>query len=215
MRAVNFGCGLSVAPDWLNYDASPTLRLQRLPLIGQVVGRLIAPRFPLLAHYGDVVRGLPLADGSADLVYCSHVLEHLALQDCRGALAEVARVLKPGAVFRGVIPALETEVRGYINDAADDACSRFMQRTYLGAAHRHRGVMGLLRGSLGNSQHLWMWDFKGLQAELRAAGFVDIRRAAYGDSRYPQFRSVEDPLRWQGALGFECIAMRYADGPCS
>lgn len=63
MRAVNFGCGLSVAPEWLNYDASPTLWLQRRPLLGPVTARFIRPRFPALARYGNVVKGLPLADG--------------------------------------------------------------------------------------------------------------------------------------------------------
>lgn len=208
MRAVNFGCGLSVAPGWLNYDASPTLWLQRLPLLGQLAGQIIEPRFPAVAQYGDVVTGLPLADGSADLVYCSHVLEHLALQDLRRALAEVARISRPWAVFRGVLPDLDVEVRDYLNDPADDACSRFMHRTFLGTAQRQRGIIGLLRGSLGNSQHLWMWDFRGLQAELQAAGFVEIRRAEYGDSRHGQFQSVEDPARWQGALGFECFSPR-------
>lgn len=141
-------------------------------------------------------------------MYCSHILEHLALQDCRRALAEVARILRPGAVFRGVLPDLETEAREYLNDAAEDACSRFMQRTYLGTAERRRGVQGLARGLLGNSQHLWMWDFKGLRAELQAAGFVDVRRATFGDSRHIEFQAVEDLERWEGALGFECRGSR-------
>jgi len=41
----------------------------------------------------DVTR-LALADGSVDLVICSHVLEHVT--DDRAALAEFARVLRPG-----------------------------------------------------------------------------------------------------------------------
>ncbi|WPL19412.1 hypothetical protein Thiowin_04533 [Thiorhodovibrio winogradskyi] len=58
MQMINFGCGLSVAPGWKNYDASPTLRLQRIPLLGRVAQSLIKPRFPTDAIYGDVVHGL-------------------------------------------------------------------------------------------------------------------------------------------------------------
>ena len=38
--------------------------------------------------------GLPLGDGTIDYVVCSHVLEHIA--DDRSAMAELARVLRPG-----------------------------------------------------------------------------------------------------------------------
>lgn len=205
MTCINFGCGLSVGSGWLNFDASPTLRLQRLPVAGLAAGAWIPPRFPREARYGDVIKGLPVADGSADLVYCSHVLEHLALADLRLALAEVARILKPGGVFRGVLPDLEVEVRSYLADTRLDACSRFMTRTSLGLAEQRRGLMVRLRAMLGNSQHLWMWDFKGLQAELHAVGFVAVRRAVYGDSQQPLFSAVEDEGRWQDALGFECL----------
>jgi hypothetical protein len=49
-----------------------------------------------------------------------------------------------------------------------------------------------------------MWDFKSIVQELAAVGFVDIRRAAFGDSRDPQFASVEAKDRWDGCLGVEC-----------
>ncbi|MDQ3980468.1 MAG: methyltransferase domain-containing protein [Actinomycetota bacterium] len=45
---------------------------------------------------GDGVR-LPLRDGSVSLVWCIHVLHHL--DDPVAALAEVARVLRPGGHF--------------------------------------------------------------------------------------------------------------------
>jgi hypothetical protein len=36
---VQYGCGFSVGKDWLNFDSSPTLRVERLPIIGPAVGR--------------------------------------------------------------------------------------------------------------------------------------------------------------------------------
>lgn len=45
---------------------------------------------------------LPFDDNSFDLIYSSHVLEHIP--DINNALAEMARVLKPGGIFFCVTP---------------------------------------------------------------------------------------------------------------
>lgn len=51
----------------------------------------------------DVER-LDLADGSFDVVICSHVLEHV---DDRRALAELVRVLRPGGILYAMTPVIE------------------------------------------------------------------------------------------------------------
>ncbi len=204
-RGINFGCGLRVADKWKNYDASPTLWLQRLPVLGIIARQLISPRFPASALYGDVVRGLPEVSETADWVYCSHVLEHMSLDDFRKSLNEVMRLLKPGGVFRGVLPDLEAEVQKYLLDSSDMACSKFMEMTGLGIKSRSRGLGGILRGFLGHRQHLWMWDYKGLREELIRVGFNQVRQAHWQDSPYPVFHALEEQRRWEGCLGFECI----------
>jgi SAM-dependent methyltransferase len=203
-RGINFGCGLSVGEGWLNYDASPTLRLQRLPFAGGLARKLVRPVGPAPAQYGDVVKGLPDQEATVDFVYCSHTLEHLALDDFRRSLKEVFRVLKPNGTFRGVLPDLQAEITRYLEDDAPTACSSFMEYTSLGQASRARGLRGMLQTVLGNSQHLWMWDYKGMERELQSAGFVDVRRASYGDSPFSEFGAVESRDRWEGCLGFEC-----------
>jgi hypothetical protein len=86
---VQFGCGWDAPTNWLNYDASPTIRVEKIPIIGKLLSSTLkknpAP-FPKNVKYGNSVRGLPLKESSCDGVYCSHVLEHLALKDCRRAL---------------------------------------------------------------------------------------------------------------------------------
>lgn len=93
---VQFGCGWSAPDGWLNFDASPTLRFERLPVVGRLYTRN-AKRFPANVIYGDIVRGLPLTENSCQGMYCSHVLEHLALGDLDRALKNVHRYLKLGA----------------------------------------------------------------------------------------------------------------------
>jgi Methyltransferase domain len=96
---LHYGCGMSTGQSWYNCDGSPTLRLQRLPLLGWLFRQLIKPRFPSDVHYGDIVSGLPLSPGSCDAVFCCHVLEHLALEDFRRALRNTHAYLKLGGGF--------------------------------------------------------------------------------------------------------------------
>lgn len=199
---VQYGCGLCAPPSWLNFDASPTLRLQRLPLIGSLFGR--NTRFPALARYGDVVRGLPIGPGSCQAIYCSHVLEHLSLADLRTALKNTLSYLKPGGVFRFVLPDLEQLAKDYLASDANQPAIWFMEAAHLGYPQRPRGFMGALREWLGNSRHLWMWDERSMAEELKLAGFADIRRAQCADSGDPRFQDVEDPDRWVKCLGMQC-----------
>ena len=190
---------------WRNFDASPTLRFERLPLIGRLYTRN-SQRFPENVEYGDIVKGLPVAEESFHGVYCSHVLEHLSLADFRTALINTWRILRPGGggVFRLVLPDLEHMVNRYIDDCSESAAHTFMTDTGLGALKRDRSLRGFVVSYMGNSKHLWMWDFKSIAAELSRAGFTGIRRAAFGDSPDAAFSEVEEKDRWENCLGVEC-----------
>jgi predicted SAM-dependent methyltransferase len=202
---VQYGCGMSAPNGWRNFDASPTLRFERLPILGRMYTKN-ATRFPAGVEYGDIVKGLPIPQRSCTGVYCSHVLEHLSLADCRTALRNTLNILKPGKVFRLALPDLAYSVARYLKDPSDEASILFMQETALGSERRSKGLAGVIATSLGNSQHLWMWDYKALQRELSLAGFVGIRRAQFGDSIDPKFSAVEDRIRWDNCLGIECCA---------
>lgn len=99
----NIGCGSRYHADWHNFDVHGN-------------GRDV--------HRADILRGLPLADDSMDVVYHSHLLEHLPPQAATPFLAECRRVLRPGGIVRVVVPDLEAMVRAYLEtldrvDASD------------------------------------------------------------------------------------------------
>jgi predicted SAM-dependent methyltransferase len=199
---VQYGCGLFAPRGWINFDASPTLRLQKIPILGRLITRKHVV-FPANVKYGDIVAGLPVHDDTCDAVYCSHVLEHLALQEVECALRNTFRILKPGGIFRLVLPDFEFAVKQYLNDDSPSAVFAFLKYTGLGRVKRSRGVRAVIENSLGNASHLWMWDYKGLADQLKQVGFSDIRRATYKDSKFPQFCEVEQKGRWNSALGIE------------
>ena len=128
---VQYGCGLTAPPSWTNFDASPTLRLQKLPVLGAVLTRG-GPRFPKHVLYGDIVRGLPIEPASCVAVYCSHVLEHLPREDLRAAVRNTLGHLRPGGVFRCVVPDLEHMAREYLASPAEQPAVQFMEGSFLG-----------------------------------------------------------------------------------
>lgn len=93
-KYLNLGCGSRYHPDWINID--------------------IAPQGPEVIQ-NDLSRGIPLADGSCDVVYHAAVLEHLRCSDAATFLAECYRVLKPGGIVRVGVPNLEKICQLYLS----------------------------------------------------------------------------------------------------
>ncbi|MFN8207197.1 MAG: methyltransferase domain-containing protein [Bacteroidales bacterium] len=204
---VHYGCGLSAPDKWLNFDASPSLRIQKLPLIGKVAKRKMKVIFPENVLYGDIVKGLPVEDNSCIGIYCSHILEHLSLEDFRIALKNTYRILKPDGIFRCLVPDLEVYARKYIQNTAQGnklASIDFIQETLLGLERRPRGIKNFFISFFGNAHHLWMWDSNSLTEELKSAGFKNIRLCQFNDCSDSMFREVEDPGRFIHSVAVEC-----------
>ena len=139
---VQYGCGFSAADGWKNFDSSPTLRLERFPIVGRSLSAFFSGnsrRFPAAACYGDICKGLPVADGLVRGCYASHVLEHLSLDDLRLALTNTFRMLAPGGTFRLIVPDLHERARRYVAEAdrkSSDAAPTFLRAALLGHERR-------------------------------------------------------------------------------
>ncbi len=206
---VNFGCGIYAPPQWENYDVSPTLQIRKIPIIGKIISRLLHDiPFPEHIKVGNIVKGLPLPKSSVDVMYSSHVLEHMSYEDAKQAIANVYLHLKPGGVFRSVLPDIEVLMKEYqahklLNNP--NAANIFLQEALLGLEEKPKGLLRKFIAIFGNYHHLWMWDFESLSAELAKAGFVNIKRCTPGDSSDKMFEHIEDPTRFVKALYFEAI----------
>ena len=202
---VHYGCHFIAPKEWLNFDASPTLRFERLPIIGKLYTKNEA-RFPENVRYGDIVKGIPLPDGSCSGVYASHVLEHLSFQDFHKAISNTFRLLQSGGIFRLVVPDLEVFARSYLDGLASgcaDANCTFLRKTYLGCETRPTGILKFLSVWLGNSRHLWMWDYPSLRNALTEHGFVKIRRCKFNDCDDAHFSHVERERRLVNSVAIE------------
>jgi SAM-dependent methyltransferase len=200
---IQYGCGFCAPQQWKNFDASPSLRIQR------TLGAWASPtKFPRNVLYGNIIKGLPVPDNAAAGVYCSHTLEHLSLEDFRIALRNTYKMLKPGGIFRCIVPDLEFMLHEYHrrNKEGDpDAAMQFVGDTLMGSRSRPRGVKEFVRSYFANETHRWMWDYPSLAKALSDAGFRNIRRCAFGDSKDAMFSHVEDSSRFTNSVAVECM----------
>ena len=95
---INIGCGYHTGKCWVNYDVTPTARIQKIPFIGKFLVKK-SERFPDEVIYGDI-RKKPLSKlGEANNIYCSHTLEHMCLEDMRLALKNIFMMADEVVVF--------------------------------------------------------------------------------------------------------------------
>jgi hypothetical protein len=204
---INYGCGRSAPDDWLNFDVSLSLRLERLPVFGRFLASS-GERFPANVRYGNIVRGLPVPIGSAKCVFASHVLEHLTREDLCIALGNTFRMMSSGGIFRLIVPDLAALIATYNEHSAagrSDANDFFLRTSHLGTEARPKTVRQHVRDNLGSSRHLWMWDWPSVNERLRETGFSRIRQCSFGDCADPAFASVEIEERFLWSVAAEAI----------
>ncbi len=179
---VNVGCGRTPTKGWLNFDNSPSLRLARFPLVARLLrasGVLDEPQYAFIQFaransiaYGDAASGLPLRDESVDVLYSSHMFEHLDRTEASAFLKEARRVLRAGGILRLSVPDLRLQVGQYLESNDADA---FVAATALALprAKTFTQVLKLIFG--GNSSHRWMYDGDSLKRLLESVGFEDVQ----------------------------------------
>lgn len=107
---LHLGCGRNTLAGWLNAD----LHGWRLNTGGGRDANRAKERV-LSINVGTTP--LPLPDGSCELVYTSHMLEHLIHPaQTRLVMEEVHRVLAPGGTVRIVVPDAAVWLKGYVQE---------------------------------------------------------------------------------------------------
>lgn len=183
-KAINLGCGLSIAPGWINIDNSPNARLSKYPRLKWALwklGVLSRPHYDVAwsrsIQIHDLRKRLPYPDSSIDYVYTSHFLEHLSRHDAQKLIVEAFRVMKPGGLLRVVVPDLAIGVRQYlaamqVNPHDAKAAPEFLNWLQLSRPG-------------ARDPHLWMYDAPSLAAMLNDCGFINAVVCEYQKGRAP------------------------------
>ena len=206
---VQYGCGKCAPVNWVNFDVSPNLRLEKLPIIGSLFERKEWGAYPKNVKYGDIIKSLPgIKDESCEAIYCSHVLEHLTYFDMQIALKNTYKMMKKGGVFRLVVPDMEVYVNAYLEDKRNGdktGCHRLMSNTLMSSEKSPKTIKDKIITLFGNSKHQWNYDYESMYLEVEKVGFKNIRRAVLNDSKNQSFKDVEDKGRFDYSLAIECI----------
>jgi SAM-dependent methyltransferase len=158
LRRLNWGCGASGEPGWINSDIKEG---------------------PGIDIPCDIRDGLPLETDSIEYAVSIHALPELTYPDLVPALTELRRVLKPGGVLRLCLPDLLRGVEAY---------ERGDRSYFLVPDEVARTIGGKLAVQLtwyGYSRSLFTPDFA--EELLLKAGFSSVEHVSYGEtsSRYP------------------------------
>ncbi len=186
----NLGCGLAVAPEWNNVDASLNALFggspsELLNILYRISG---ASRYYKKEEYcrllrennfvfHDLSRSLPFQHSSVDYFYSSHFFEHLFPSDAARLLREMYAALKVGGVIRIAVPDLAYAIRLY-----DLGGKKRMLDDYF--------FVNDLSSYL--ARHKYMYDFELLRTVLAEAGYKDIQRCTFGEGSVPDLKRLDN-----------------------
>lgn len=142
----------------------------------------------------NVNRPLPFADGSARLIFASHILEHLYYPgEALRFLRECRRLLAAGGRLRLIVPDIEKYIRAYAD--GDDRFFAERRKTWR-RLPEGRTLLEEFLAYAGTGPdpaafletHKYGYDFDTLAKTLRSAGFSRIERSTYDGSAIPDLR---------------------------
>ncbi len=200
---INVGCGQNPTKGWRNFDNSLSLRLAKIPFLPELLNKariLEASQYQFIhfarsndIEHGDVTKGLPLADGSVDVLYSSHMLEHLDREEASLFLREARRVLGSGGIIRLAVPDIHKYVQQYIESEDADA---FIAGTLLCQPRPKTIIQRLSVLFVGTRHHQWMYDGVSLCRLLLEHGFVkaEVMQAGQTKTQAPEPLDLHERL---------------------
>ena len=188
---LHLGAGDDMRPGWVNID----LALRFPPNVN-------ATQFPgtvFINH--DLRRGLPLADGSCDVIYSSHFFEHLSFADGLALMKEAHRVLGPGGVFRFALPELPRMFDAYLKGDAEFLGAVPLEELFPNAPSGTLTLVDFVNyGVYQYGEHVAVYDEGKAVAMMTAAGFRSARRTDYREDLDPS-----SDLRRRYSFYFEAL----------
>lgn len=149
---LHLGCGKRFIPGFIHIDAVD---------------------YPHVDHVATIDNLSFIQDGTVDLIYNCHVLEHFKRRDVERVLGEWLRVLKPGGVLRVSVPDFAALCEIY---------------------QRYQKLDLVIGALFGRQDYLYnihynVFDFTALSDQLTRAGFADVHRY---DWRETEHAAIDD-----------------------
>ena len=136
---LHLGCGTKRIEGYINIDSRST---------------------PAVDMVADIRNLEGFQEGTIDVIYVCHVLEHFSRWAHAKVLERWFRLLKPSGTLRIAVPDFEKVVAHYLK---------------FGEVRKLSGIL-YGRQDYPENNHCWCWDFRELTKDLQEAGFADIER---------------------------------------
>jgi predicted SAM-dependent methyltransferase len=129
----------------------------------------------------NVGRRLPFNDGEVDLIYTSHVVEHLPKEDFKYFLGECLRILKKGGINLIAVPSIEKlaailygKDQSKINILQNHFRAHFMEEDFFSPSE-------YLNLAMRGFDHKYLYDFALIKHLAKKAGYTGVDRIANSD----------------------------------
>jgi SAM-dependent methyltransferase len=176
---VNLGCGHHTPEGWIHVDYALGARLSRVPFFRYLNRKLHLFRMEwdprILIH--DLRRRFPFAEGSVDVVYTSHTLEHFLMEEGRAFLAECHRILRKGGILRVLVPDLRAFIAKY--EEGRIRADQFVEKLGVLSPQPRRGWVGRMAGTFAAFPHRCMYDETTLLDRVSKLGFEAAPRRPF------------------------------------
>ena len=182
IKKVNLGCGLYCLSGWLNIDGSLT------SLFGcnnKYLNKLLykfagSSEFHTFKEFNDVIinkklywynliDGIPLENEAVDVIFTSHLLEHLNKTDGRKFLKEIYRTLKKDGLVRILVPDLDIAIKQFNNGEIDSTQDLFFYTSE----------------NCDFSAHKYNYTYESLRDKLEDIGFKNIIKRNHHEGNCP------------------------------
>ena len=150
---VHIGCGWKNSPEFINVDAQPLAHIH-----------IVTEDIASLPDFGD---------GTVDLIYMCHILEHIKRNDLKNVLSEMKRTLKDGGILRLSVPDFDRLIEVY--DASGKDISTISHQLMGGQDHKF-------------NIHYSVFNYHRLSELLKKVGFRKVVSWAPNNCLYHDFK---------------------------
>lgn len=182
-RFYNIGAGDFYHPYWTNLDAGQEYYLNMVPNNNVSIDYNIFDKKPI-----------PVEDGKAELLYCSHTIEHVDNISVEYLFRDCYRILKPGGVFRVICPDIDLAYKAWKNNNKD-FFYWINSKSAVENFEKHCLAIPLSKASI---TQIFLEDFAAAASEIALVG----SETRISDER---FKEIFEQLEYEQALDY-CIS---------
>jgi len=149
---------------------------------------------------------LPYQDKAFDMVFCSHMFEHISHFMIENVISEINRVMREDGILRVLTPDLKKIASAYVNNdfktmklyidedtsgiKADFGLGQAFMNFLLSSGSDNYMLSSDFSTICGGYAHVYCYDFDLLSGLLKNYGFHKIRQCSIDDSDIPQHKEL-------------------------